>query len=195
MDRRKERETASKTKIDMEAADTRRPKRARRDPRAALDAAVRAAERAAERARFTGTEVEDYILRKQLEAMHEDKAIETTDEFDFITRRFNAISHQTSEKQLLDLQAKTYQYQLAQKSLKVREPAAPAPKTKAFDCAICLEEKPLSTVRLAMPCGHAFCAACIAAHKEANRTRDAGCDEKGCPVCRGPIASVFKPRF
>jgi len=180
----------------MEAAEARRPKRARRDPRAAIDAAVRAAERAAERLRFTGhPELEEHILRKQIENMKDDHTIETTDEYDLVTRRFNAISHHTAEKQLHDLQAKTYQYQLAQKNLKVAEPAAPAPKTKGFDCSICLDEKPLSAVRLAMPCGHAFCAACIAAHKEANRTRDAGCEEKGCPLCRGPIDSVFKPRF
>ena len=179
----------------MQAPDARRPKRARRDPRAALDAAVRAAERAAERARYTGNEIEDYVLRTQLAAMQQDHAIETTDEYDLITRRLNAISHHTAEKQLHDLQAKTYQYQLAQQSLKVAEPAAPAPKTKAFDCVICLDEKPLPTARLAMPCGHAFCAACIATIKEANRTRDPGVAEKGCPTCRGPITSVFKPRF
>jgi hypothetical protein len=179
----------------MEASDARRPKRARRDPRAALDAAVRAAERAQQRCMFTGNHLEETVLRQQLAAMQEDHAIEVTDEFDLVTRRFNSISDQNAQKQLLDLQAKTYQYQLAQQRLKAPEPATPEPKTQAFDCAICLDEKPLPCVRLAMPCGHAFCAACLAALKEANRTRDPGVDESPCPTCRGPITSVFKPRF
>ena len=178
----------------MQAPDARRPKRGRRDPRAALDAAVRVAERAQQRAMFMGNHLEEIVLRQQLAAMQEDHAIETTDEYELVTRRFNEISHYTAEKQLFDLQSKTYQYQLAQQSLKVAQPTATAP-TKAFDCAICLDEKPLSAVRLAMPCGHAFCAACIATLKEANRTRDPGVAESPCPTCRGPITSVFKPRF
>ena len=179
----------------MEAPDARRPKRARRDSRFALDAAVRVADRARQRNMFTGHDLEDHVLRSQLEAMAADGTIETTDEYELVTRRFNAISLYTAEKQLLDLQSKTYQYQLAVQSLKVAAPTDRTAPSKAFDCVICLDERPLSTVRLAMPCGHAFCAACIAAHQEANRTRDPRCDEKGCPVCRGPITSVFKPSF
>ena len=184
-----------KHKLHMQAPDARRPKRAKRDPRTALDAAVRAAERAQQRTMFTGNHLEETVLRQQLAAMQEDHAIETTDEYELVTRRFNAISHHTAEKQLLDLQAKTYQYQMAQKSLKVTEQVAPAPKTKVFDCAIRRDENPVHTARIARPCGHAFCAACIATLKESNRTRDPGCDEQGCPVCRGAITSVFKPRF
>lgn len=179
----------------MEAPDARRPKRARRDSRYALEAAVRVADRARQRNMFTGNHLEDHVLRCQLAEMKDDKAIETTDEYEIVTRRFNAISLYTAEKQLLDLQSKTYQYQLAVQSLKVEAPTDRTAPPKAFDCVICLDERPLSTVRLAMPCGHAFCAGCIAAHQEANRTRDPGCDENGCPVCRGPITSVFKPRF
>jgi hypothetical protein len=178
----------------MEAPAARRSKRAKRDPRAAIDAAVRAVGRAQQRAMFTGNHLEESVLRQQFAAMQEDNSIETTDEYELLTRRFDALSYHNAQKLVLELQAKTYQYQVAQQSLKVGEPTSAAP-TKAFDCGICLDEKPLSAMRLAMPCGHAFCAACIAAHKEANRTRDAGCDEKGCPICRGPIDSVFKPRF
>jgi hypothetical protein len=180
----------------MQAPAARRSKRAKLDPRAPHDAALRAAERAAERLRYTGhPDLEEHVLRQQIEKIKDDHTIETTDEYELITRRFNEISKYTAKKQEVDLLSKTYQYQLAQKELTAKDDTEDMPKTKGFACGICLEEKSLSTARFVVPCGHAFCAGCIGAHKEDNRTRDPGHAEKGCPICRGPMTSVLKPRF
>ena len=153
-----------------------------------LDAAVRAAERSAERVRFTGHELEGHVLGRQIEQMQTDGAIETTDEYDLITQRLNEISKEKAQK-------KTFDARLTHETLLVDLFADETKKTNVFDCGVCLSEKPLSRMRLVMPCAHAFCAGCIAMLKETNRTRDPGQDEKGCPKCRGPIASAFKPYF
>ena len=172
----------------MSAAGAKRSRTAKGENRRMIDAAVRAAQRAAERVRYTGSDLETYVLNKQIGEVEADEAIEKTDEYDLITERLNVLSKEKAEQKRFDAR-------LAHETMMADLFADETKKTNVFDCGVCLTEKPLSRMRLLMPCNHVFCAGCIAQLKEANRTRDPGIDEKGCPKCRGPIASVVKPFF
>ena len=56
--------------------------------------------------------------------------------------------------------------------------------TKEGPCAICLEETITNPV--VMPCGHAFCFACVGKYQQSSTSKSAGL----CPYCRGEIPSV-----
>ncbi len=54
-------------------------------------------------------------------------------------------------------------------------------------------------LRIITPCGHGFCAECLAKHMAAPPAA-AGADDDAnvtpvCPTCRGAIASVITPYF
>ena len=56
--------------------------------------------------------------------------------------------------------------------------------TKEGPCAICLEETITNPV--VMPCGHAFCFACVGHYQQLSTSKSAGL----CPYCRGEIPNV-----
>ena len=53
--------------------------------------------------------------------------------------------------------------------------------TKEGPCAICLEETITNPV--VMPCGHAFCFACVGSYQFSSNSKE-------CPYCRGEIPNV-----
>ena len=63
-------------------------------------------------------------------------------------------------------------------------PDGTALDTKEGPCAICLEETITNPVVL--PCGHAFCFACVGGYKLTPNSKDAA-----CPYCRGEIPDVM----
>ena len=62
-------------------------------------------------------------------------------------------------------------------------PDGSALDTKEGPCAICLEETITNPVNL--PCGHAFCFACVGKYQWSSES-----DEASCPYCRGEIPNV-----
>jgi len=70
--------------------------------------------------------------------------------------------------------------------------ATEANKDLSFTCAICFDDCSIfacTGLRILTPCGHGFCAGCIATHM---------CDDAPisiCPNCRMPITSVMPPFF
>ena len=62
-------------------------------------------------------------------------------------------------------------------------PDATVNDTKEGPCAICLEETITNPV--VMPCGHAFCFACVGHYQKSSSSKEAL-----CPYCRGEIPNV-----
>ena len=195
-------------------------KRAKREARPVLNDAMRAAHRAAERALHVGGAREVGILLEQIKQIHNDNELATTDEYETITKRLDGLAQhkarkdeqtfqeEINQKQLHDncvrrsckerdheLQKEIHNERMAYETFMAEFVADGAKKTGMFDCGVCLAEKPLARMRLITPCGHAFCAGCVAVLKETNRKRNPGGDAKGCPKCRGPMAGVLKPYF
>ena len=67
-------------------------------------------------------------------------------------------------------------------------PDGSALDTKEGPCAICLEETITNPVVL--PCGHAFCFACVGKYQQTSES-----DEASCPYCRGVIPDVVERSF
>ncbi len=132
----------------------------------AAHAAGRAALRAAQRVSWMRMDPEMEIckLQEQLKELHEDTAVLTTEECDYIMNRFMQLENQSNEKAANE----------------TNKAAKDANKTEKFTCGICFAKQPLSTLRLLQPCGHGFCASCTD-KIEANI----------CPNCRGPKTSVL----
>ena len=61
-------------------------------------------------------------------------------------------------------------------------------RIKEGPCAICLEETITNPVVL--PCGHAFCFACVGKYQQTSES-----DEASCPYCRGEIPNVVERSF
>ena len=61
-------------------------------------------------------------------------------------------------------------------------------ETKEGPCAICLEETITNPV--VMPCGHAFCFACVGHYQKSSTSKEAL-----CPYCRGEIPDVVDKAF
>jgi rubrerythrin len=139
----------------------------------AAHVAGRAALRAAQRVSWMRMDIEMEIckLQEQLKELNEDTAVETTEEYDYIMKRFMQLENQSNEKATNE----------------TNKAAKGTNKTEAFTCGICFAKQPLSTLRVLVPCGHGFCATCISA-LDAN-TRAQGQNICFCPNCRAPINS------
>lgn len=188
--------------------------------RPAVVASMRAAQRAAERAMQVGRSSEIATLQDHIKQIHHDSDVATSDEYEAITKRLNELAQHRARKEELnltkemldqdlhrdivkrkvrqddhELQKEIHKERVAYEALMADYVADGVKKTGVFDCSICLSEKPLPRLRVLSPCGHVFCAGCVSALKEANRTRDPGAAAKGCPKCRAEWTSVLKPYF
>ena len=132
----------------------------------AAHGAGRAALRAAQRVSWMRMDPEMEIckLQDQLKELIDDKALETSEEYDYIMNRFMQLENQSNEKA----------------AKRTNQAAKEANMFEKFTCGICFAKQPLSTLRVLQPCGHGFCASCTG-KIEANI----------CPNCRGPKTSVL----
>ena len=136
-------------------------------------AEVRAAVREAERAEWIGNTYEIKYLQGQ-------------------TENIRCISPPTKDHELALITQ-----QLKTKAARDRQKAAgTANKFGIFTCAVCLDDKPLATLHINVPCGHGFCKTCIAKPVSSvplmEVVHDGPSKTPVCYTCRCKVASTVR---
>jgi hypothetical protein len=140
----------------------------------------RAAKRAAKRLEAVQSKDPDLeleILEEQIDRLESESDDESLKEFDVIQRRLKTLTEQYN-----------------------RDAVKEVNKNLEFACSICMDNHKKDVLRIVNPCGHGFCAECLAKHMEAASVAALDAvngDPAGplCPGCRGAIADVITPYF